>query len=150
MTESIRMSEPFLERLRQGPLLCDGAMGTMLYALAPESIVHGRCFDELVLTDSGLVQEIHRAYIHAGAQVIETNTFGANAAKLEHYGLGDRVREINRRAAALAREAREVAGQKEFVAGGPGPPPLFSPPPPPGGGGRAGGGRPPLPPRRPG
>ncbi len=115
------MSEPFLDRLRQGPLLCDGAMGTMLYALAPESIVHGRCFDELVLTDPGLVQEIHRAYIHAGAQVIETNTFGANAAKLEHYGLGDRVREINRRAAALAREAREVAGQTVFVAGAVGP-----------------------------
>src|SRR5260370_38777442 len=118
----MRMSEPFLERLRQRPLLCDGAMGTMLYALAPESIVHGRCFDELVLTDPGLVQEIHRAYIHAGAQVIETNTFGANAAKLEHYGLGDCVREINRRAAALAREAREVAGQTVFVAGGGGAP----------------------------
>src|SRR5258708_21245702 len=137
----MRMSEPFLERLRQGPLLCDGAMGTMLYALAPESIVHGRWFDELVLTDPGLVQEIHRAYIHAGAQVIETNTFGANAAKLEHYGLGDRVREINRRAAALAREAREGAGQTGFVAGAPRPPRPPPPPPRPGGGARAAGGR---------
>src|SRR5260221_10206073 len=115
-------------------------MGTMLYALAPESIVHGRCFDELVLTDPGLVQEIHRAYIHAGAQVIETNTFGANAAKLEHYGLGDRVREINRRAAALAREAREVAGQTVFVAGAPRPPRPPPPPPPHGGEGGRGGG----------
>jgi homocysteine S-methyltransferase len=115
------MSEPFLHRLRQGPLLCDGAMGTILYARAPESIMHGRCFDELVLTDPGLVQEVHREYIQAGAQVIETNTFGANAIKLGAYGLGDRVREINRRAAQLAREAREVAGQSVFVAGAVGP-----------------------------
>src|SRR5260221_11768035 len=116
-------------------------MGTMLYALAPESIVHGRCFDELVLTDPGLVQEIHRAYIHAGAQVIETNTFGANAAKLEHYGLGDRVREINRRAAALAREAREVAGPTVFLAGGAASPTAVPPPRRTGGGVGVGGGR---------
>ena len=89
---SFCMSEPFLERLRQGPLLCDGAMGTVLYARAPESIVHGRCFDELVLTDPGLVQEIHRDYIRAGAQIIETNTFGANAVKLAGYGLAEKAR----------------------------------------------------------
>lgn len=115
------MSEPFLDRLRQGPLLCDGAMGTVLYARAPESVMHGRCFDELVLTDPGLVQRIHGEYIAAGAQVIETNTFGANAAKLANYGLADQVRTINRRAAQLAREAREIAGQPVFVAGAVGP-----------------------------
>jgi methionine synthase / methylenetetrahydrofolate reductase(NADPH) len=115
------MSEPFLERLRQGPLLCDGAMGTVLYARAPESIVHGRCFDELVLTDPGLVQEIHRDYIRAGAQIIETNTFGANAVKLAGYGLAEKARLINRRATELAREARDVAGQEVFVAGAVGP-----------------------------
>lgn len=115
------MSEPFLERLRQGPLLCDGAMGTVLYARAPESNMHGRCFDELVLTDPGLVQQVHREYIQAGAQVIETNTFGANAAKLSGYGLGDRVRDINFRAAKLALEACELAGRATFVAGAVGP-----------------------------
>jgi methionine synthase / methylenetetrahydrofolate reductase(NADPH) len=115
------MSEPFLERLRQGPLLCDGAMGTVLFARAPESIMHGRCFDELVLTAPGLVQEVHREYIRAGAQIIETNTFGANAAKLAAYGLADQVRTINRRAAELAREAREIAGRQVFVAGAVGP-----------------------------
>ncbi|MGO8946756.1 MAG: bifunctional homocysteine S-methyltransferase/methylenetetrahydrofolate reductase [Ktedonobacterales bacterium] len=115
------MSDPFFERLDKGPLLCDGAMGTMLYARAPESILHGRSFDELVLTDAPLVEQIHREYIEAGAQVIETNTFGANSAKLADYGLGDQVTAINRKAAQLAREAREVAGQPVFIAGAVGP-----------------------------
>ncbi len=115
------MGELVLERLRQGPLLCDGAMGTMLYARASESQMHGRCFDELALTSPELVQRIHREYILAGAQVIETNTFGANAIKLAAYGLGDEVKRINRRAAQLAREAREVSGQAVFVAGAVGP-----------------------------
>jgi methionine synthase I (cobalamin-dependent)/5,10-methylenetetrahydrofolate reductase len=115
------MSELVLERLRQGPLLCDGAMGTMLYARASDSQMHGRCFDELVLTSPELVQRIHREYILAGAQIIETNTFGANAVKLSAYGLGDEVKRINRQAAKLAREAREVAGQTVFVAGAVGP-----------------------------
>ncbi|MBF6591597.1 MAG: bifunctional homocysteine S-methyltransferase/methylenetetrahydrofolate reductase [Ktedonobacterales bacterium] len=115
------MSEPVLERLRQGPLLCDGAMGTMLYARAAEPLTHGRCFDELVLTQPGLVQAIHRDYIQAGAQIIETNTFGANATKLAAYGLADRVRAINFRAAKLALEACELAGRQTFVAGAVGP-----------------------------
>ncbi|HEX5441178.1 MAG TPA: bifunctional homocysteine S-methyltransferase/methylenetetrahydrofolate reductase [Ktedonobacterales bacterium] len=115
------MGELVLERLRQGPLLCDGAMGTMLYARASENQMHGRCFDELALTSPELVQRIHREYILAGAQVIETNTFGANAIKLATYGLRDEVKRINRRAAQLAREAREVSGQAVFVAGAVGP-----------------------------
>ncbi|HEY7780444.1 MAG TPA: bifunctional homocysteine S-methyltransferase/methylenetetrahydrofolate reductase [Ktedonobacterales bacterium] len=115
------MPQPFLERLRQGPLLCDGAMGTQLYARGSEALTHGRCFDELVLTEPALVQSIHRDYIGAGAQIIETNTFGANRFKLAPYGLEDRAREINRRGAQLAREAREVAGQPVFVAGAVGP-----------------------------
>ena len=115
------MAEPFLPRLRQGPLLCDGAMGTMLYALAPENMLHGRCFDELVLTDPKLVQEVHCEYIRAGAQIIETNSFGANATKLAAYGLADRVRLINRRAAQIAYEARDIVGQSVFVAGAVGP-----------------------------
>ncbi|HEV7128334.1 MAG TPA: homocysteine S-methyltransferase family protein, partial [Ktedonobacterales bacterium] len=115
------MSEPALERLRQGPVLCDGAMGTMLYARAGAPLMHGRCFDELTLTAPELVQQIHRQYILAGAEIIETNSFGANAAKLSAYGLADQARIINRRAAALAREAREVAGRPVFVAGAVGP-----------------------------
>ena len=115
------MSEPALERLRQGPILCDGAMGTMLYARAGVPLMHGRCFDELTLTAPELVQQIHRQYILAGAEIVETNTFGANAAKLSAYGLADQTRFLNRRAAALAREAREVAGRPVFIAGAVGP-----------------------------
>jgi methionine synthase I (cobalamin-dependent)/5,10-methylenetetrahydrofolate reductase len=115
------MPHPFLERLRQGPLLCDGAMGTQLYARASEAMMHGRCFDELVLTEPALVQQIHRDYIAAGAEIIETNTFGANRFKLAPYGLDGSVREINRRAAQIARESREVAGESVFVAGAVGP-----------------------------
>ena len=116
------MSEqPALERLRQGPVLCDGAMGTMLYARAGAQLMHGRCFDELTLTAPDLVQQIHQRYVLAGAEIIETNTFGANAAKLGAYGLAEQTRALNRRAAALAREAREVAGRATFVAGAVGP-----------------------------
>jgi methionine synthase I (cobalamin-dependent)/5,10-methylenetetrahydrofolate reductase len=115
------MPQPFLERLHQGPLLCDGAMGTQLYARATEALTHGRCFDELVLSEPALVQAIHRDYIAAGAQIIETNTFGANRFKLAPYGLEDRVVEINRRAAKLAYESRDVAGVHVFVAGAVGP-----------------------------
>ena len=115
------MSQPILERLRQGPVLCDGAMGTMLYARASASQMHGRCFDELNVTSPELVQEIHRQYILAGAEIIETNTFGANGAKLEAYGLADQARALNRRAAQLAREAREIAGRSVFIAGAVGP-----------------------------
>jgi homocysteine S-methyltransferase len=96
-------------------------MGTMLYARAAEPVVHGRCFDELILTQPQLVQAIHREYIQAGAQIIETNTFGANAAKLSAYGLEDKVREINFRAVKVAIEARELMGAETFVAGAVGP-----------------------------
>ncbi|HEX9069584.1 MAG TPA: bifunctional homocysteine S-methyltransferase/methylenetetrahydrofolate reductase [Ktedonobacterales bacterium] len=115
------MSDPVLELLRRGPLLADGAMGTMLYARAQERLTSRRCFDELVLTDPQLVQMIHREYIFAGARIIETNSFGANIHKLAPYGLADRVSQINRDAARIAREAREVAGHQVFIAGAVGP-----------------------------
>src|SRR5438105_6151735 len=112
------MQHDFLEQLQQHPLLCDGAMGTLLYA---RGIAYERCFDELNLTRPALIQGIHSEYISAGAQIIETNTFGANRAKLEAHNLEGQVRDINRSAVRLAREAREVSGQPVFVAGAVGP-----------------------------
>src|SRR2546429_917068 len=112
------MEHLLLEQLQERPLLCDGAMGTLLYA---RGVTYEQCFDELNITQPELIQSIHREYISAGAQIIETNTFGANRVKLDGYQLGDRVREINSRAVRLAREAREISGQPVFVAGAVGP-----------------------------
>ena len=112
------MRSPFLERLERGALLGDGAMGTQLYA---RGVPYERCFDELNLTEPALVQRIHREYIRAGAELIETNTYGANRFKLAPYGLEDRVRDINFRAVKLAREAREECGEPVFLAGAIGP-----------------------------
>ncbi|MFN8632849.1 MAG: bifunctional homocysteine S-methyltransferase/methylenetetrahydrofolate reductase [Chloroflexota bacterium] len=112
------MRSPFLDRLERGPLLGDGAMGSQLYA---RGVPYDRCFDELNLTDPALVQRIHREYIRAGAEMIETNTYGANRFKLAQYGLEDRVRDINFRAVKLAREAREECGEPVFLAGAIGP-----------------------------
>jgi methionine synthase I (cobalamin-dependent)/5,10-methylenetetrahydrofolate reductase len=112
------MEHLLLEQLQQRPVLCDGAMGTLLYA---RGVAYKECFDALNLTQPELVQSIHSDYIGAGAQIIETNTFGANRARLETHNLGERVREINLRAVRLAREAREVSGQPVFIAGAVGP-----------------------------
>src|SRR5438132_13447175 len=112
------MQHILLQQLQQRPLLCDGAMGTLLYA---RGIAYEECFDALNLTQPERIQGIHREYINAGAQIIETNTFGANRAKLEAYNLTEQVREINIRAVQLAREAREIAGQPVFIAGAVGP-----------------------------
>ena len=112
------MAHAFLERLARGPLLADGAMGTMLYA---RGIPYEQCFDELNVSQPDLVQGIHREYINAGAELIETNTFGANRIRLSMYGLEDRVRQINRSGVKNAREAREIAGEAVFVAGSIGP-----------------------------
>ena len=112
------MNHPFLRRLTLGPVLCDGAMGTILLARGAPST---RAFDELNLTDPRLVGGIHREYIAAGAEVIETNTFGANRVRLAPHGLEARVREINLHGVKIARDAREVAGENVFVAGAMGP-----------------------------
>jgi methionine synthase I (cobalamin-dependent)/5,10-methylenetetrahydrofolate reductase len=93
----------------------DGAMGTMLYA---KGVFINQCFDELVLRAPEMVRDVHSAYVKAGAEVLETNTFGANRAKLTQYGLEAQVVQINRRAAELAREA---AGDACLVAGAVGP-----------------------------
>ena len=112
------MEHLLLEQLQQRPLLCDGAMGTLLYT---RGVTYEQCFDALNLTQPELIQSIHREYIIAGAQIIETNTFGANRAKLEAHNLGDKVRQINFRAVKLAQEAREVSGLPVFIAGAIGP-----------------------------
>ena len=105
----------FRERLRNEVIVFDGGVGTYLYE---KGIYINTCFDELNLTNPDLVAEVHRDYVNAGADVIETNTFGANRFKLAPHGLETKVYEINRRGAEIA---RKVAGETTFVAGSIGP-----------------------------
>ncbi len=109
------MREPFLDRLRSGVVLFDGGMGTELYR---RGVFINKCYDELNLSNPALVEQVHRDYMLAGADVLETNTFGANPEKLRAHGLLDRMEEINRRGAEIA---RSVAGDDVYVAGSIGP-----------------------------
>ncbi len=95
--------------------LFDGAIGTELYQ---KGVFINVSYDELNLKRPDLVREVHRSYREAGAEILETNTFGANRVRLEHFGIGDRVNEVNEAGAALA---REVAGDDLYVAGSVGP-----------------------------
>jgi homocysteine S-methyltransferase len=116
------MAIDLLTRLKQAPVLCDGAMGTLLYA---KGVFINKCYDELNLTQPDMVRGIHQEYLNAGAEMIETNTFGGNSFRLVRHGLADRVREINRTGAALAREATDAFNLKKatnvLVAGSVGP-----------------------------
>ena len=96
------MGADFLSRIKQSPVLCDGAMGTLLYA---KGIFINRSYDELNLSQPDLIRGIHHDYLQAGAEIIETNTFGANSFRLARHSLADKVRDINRMGARLAREA---------------------------------------------
>src|SRR5579862_3673441 len=96
------MASDLLTRIKQSPALCDGAMGTLLYA---KGVFINRCYDELNLSQPDLIRGIHHEYLQAGAEIIETNTFGANAFRLARHSLADKVSEINRVGAKLAREA---------------------------------------------
>ena len=107
--------KPILEKIKEQPLVFDGAMGTMLYS---KGVFINRCYDELNLTSPDLIGEIHKEYRDAGADVLETNSFGANRIKLTEHGLGDKVKEINIAAAKLA---RQYAGEELYVAGSMGP-----------------------------
>ena len=96
------MAENILARLKQGPVLCDGAMGTLLYS---KGVFINRCYDELNLSQPDLIRAIHHEYLQAGAEIIETNTFGANSFRLARHSLADKVGELNHVGARLAREA---------------------------------------------
>jgi homocysteine S-methyltransferase len=100
------------------PVLGDGAMGTMLNA---RGVGFDQCFDLINLIQPALIEEIHRAYIEAGAQVIQTNTFGANRYKLAAHGLQDDLSEINRAGVEAARRAAQTSTQTVWVAGDVGP-----------------------------
>jgi homocysteine S-methyltransferase len=116
MSEPKRRPGPgLLEYLQDHVLVFDGGMGTMLYQ---KGIFLNRCYDELNLSHPDLIREVHRAYLISGAEAIETNTFGANRYKLQGFGFLDKVSEINRQGARLAREA---VGDRAWVAGSMGP-----------------------------
>jgi methionine synthase I (cobalamin-dependent)/5,10-methylenetetrahydrofolate reductase len=109
--------EDFNDRLKNSILIADGAMGSMLH----EAVGTVRCFDELNTTEPEAVFRVHQAYIDAGAQIIETNTFGANRFKLAPLGLADDVQRLNSRGVKIAREARESAAREVLIAGSIGP-----------------------------
>jgi homocysteine S-methyltransferase len=109
----------FLNELKSGtPLLADGAMGTVLHE---RGVGFARSFDELNLIEPDLVASIHGDYIAAGAQIVMSNTFGANRYRLAEHGLQEQVEKINRRGVELARAAAEAAGRPVWVAGDIGP-----------------------------
>jgi homocysteine S-methyltransferase len=96
------MAGNLLERLKESSVLCDGAMGTLLYA---KGIFINRCYDELNLSQPELIRAVHHDYLQAGAEIIETNTFGANSFRLGRHSIANKVRDINLAGAHLAREA---------------------------------------------
>jgi homocysteine S-methyltransferase len=110
------MPSDFLARLKETPVLCDGAMGTVLYG---KGVFINRCYDELNLLQPDMVRNVHVEYLQAGAQVIETNTFGASSYRLARHSLGGKVQEINAAGARLAREAAKAFDA--WVAGSVGP-----------------------------
>ncbi len=107
--------KPFLDALAEGPVLFDGAMGSLLYE---RGVLHTRSYDELVLSQPDLIRRVHLDYLAAGAQVIETDTFGANRIALARHGLADQMAQINKTAVRLAREA---ASGRAWIAAAVGP-----------------------------
>jgi len=112
------MSADFLERLKRGPILCDGAMGTQIHT---RGISFEHCFDELNLSQPEVILDVHRAYVEAGAEIIETNTFGANRFRLIEHELENKIGEINQSGVRLARKAADESRRKIYVAGSIGP-----------------------------
>jgi homocysteine S-methyltransferase len=114
-TTALPRAAEFRERLSSRALVADGAMGTMLYS---RGVFINRCFDELSLSSPDLVRQVHQEYVKAGAEILETNTFGATEPRLAAFGCADKLRDINRAAVRLAREAAQGG---PFVAGAVGP-----------------------------
>lgn len=120
----VETSVPLLEALLASgrTVLCDGAMGTMLYA---RGVFINRCYDELNLSQPELIRSIHEEYLQAGAEIVETNTFGANSIRLARYGLAGKVSEINHAGVSLARKAvlhaEEKTAARAYIAGAIGP-----------------------------
>jgi methionine synthase I (cobalamin-dependent)/5,10-methylenetetrahydrofolate reductase len=110
--------QKLLEALDERVLVCDGAMGTMLYA---RGVFINKSFDALNITQPDLVAEVHQEYVRAGADIVETNTFGANRIKLGSFGLADKLEVINEQAARIARHAVSAAERAAYVAGAIGP-----------------------------
>src|SRR5882757_10277252 len=102
MTETGTRVTAFRDQLSRRVLVADGAMGTMLY---DKGIFINRCFDELNLSAPDMIRQIHLDYVKAGAEILETNTFGANRMRLAAFGLGEKLRTINQAGVKLAREA---------------------------------------------
>ena len=103
------MTMSFLEKLKNQILIADGAMGTLLYSYGTDC-----CFEELNLSHPEQIENVHKAYIEAGADVIQTNTYAANYLKLQRYGLEDSVKEIN---SAAVQNAKRAAQNKAFILG---------------------------------
>ena len=112
------MKHPFLTALEERVLLADGAMGTLLHS---RGVPSSACLEALVLDNPDIIRRVHEEYIASGADIIETDTFGANRFRLARHGLELRVHDINFKAARLARDAREIHGHPIFVAGAIGP-----------------------------
>src|SRR6266849_2740681 len=115
MTEVITRAKAFREQLSRRVLVADGAMGTMLY---DKGIFINRCYDELNLTAPDMIRQIHLDYVKAGAEILETNTFGGNRMRLAAFGLTEKLGAINRAGVKIARDAARDAA---FVAGAMGP-----------------------------
>ena len=114
-TSANTRAQEFREQLSRRVLVSDGAMGTMLYS---RGVFINRCFDELNLSSPDLVRQIHQDYVKAGAEIIETNTFGASRIRLAGFGVAEKLKAINQAGVRLAREAAKEAA---FVAGAVGP-----------------------------
>src|SRR3569833_2035102 len=96
------MAGDFISQVKRSPVLCDGAMGTLLYS---KGIFINRCYEELNLSQPDLIRNIHHDYQQAGAEIVETITFGANSFRLGRHGCVDKLADINRMGARAAREA---------------------------------------------
>src|SRR5438445_2219497 len=105
----------FREQLQRRVLVADGAMGTMLY---DKGVFINRCYDELNLSAPDMIRQIHNDYVKAGAEILETNTFGASRMRLAAFGLGEKLGAVNRAGVKIAREA---ARDTAYVAGAVGP-----------------------------